>query len=294
MNLQKSMTILILIFKSNKMKKILLSISLIIISTIFIISCTNNESINEPKNEEFEKFKTLGKKHNEALDYFINKVKKTRKSELQKVISINGISETVNEFAKQDDVLKNCSEFVHNSCEKTCEKMFGNNIKLAKNTNSKTSEIDIFTNPNANEYVNTIKNLDNYTDYLTYQKKLDQLMSKLGGDNTISENEKYTIYTIASIGYSSSEYWETKGENWFLNKTKHSYNKVDPKEFWKDFLKADIAGAIGGAQVGAGTAGIVVPVIGAIPGAVVGAASGGLGASIVWGTAELVVDSLFD
>jgi hypothetical protein len=288
------MAILILIFKSNKMKKILLSISLIIISTIFIISCTNNESINEPKNEEFEKFKTLGKKHNEALDYFINKVKKTRKSELQKVISINGISETVNEFAKQDDVLKNCSEFVHNSCEKTCKKMFGNNIKLAKNTNSKTSEIDIFTNPNANEYVNTIKNLDNYTDYLTYQKKLDQLMSKLGGDNTISENEKYTIYTIASIGYSSSEYWETKGENWFLNKTKHSYNKVDPKEFWKDFLKADIAGAIGGAQVGAGTAGIVVPVIGAIPGAVVGAASGGLGASIVWGTAELVVDSLFD
>lgn len=271
------------------MKKILTSVFTLMITTLIIYSCTNNDSNENSKNSEFEKFKVLGKKHNEALNYYLKKVKETKKSELTNLLSIDGVNKTIKEFANHDNVLKNCSVSLNEGSITTCEKMFGKNIKNATKTFNKYNLKSNFSN----EYIEEIINLDDYNGYILYQKKINELMFQLGNDNNITEIEKKTIYTIAAIGYSSSEYWETEGENWLLNTKKQSTNKQNP-DFWKNFLKADVAGAIVGAEAGAGTGAVVVPIIGAIPGAVAGAAGGGLSTSIVWGVGELLIDSIFD
>lgn len=272
------------------MKKILTSLFILIITTLIIYSCTNNDSNENSKNSEFEKFKVLGKKHNEALNYFIAKVKKTPKRELEELKSIEGITSNVNEFVIQDNILKSHSNITNKSCKETCVKMYGKKLSKTNKTSLNSNLTDVFTNTNANEYIDKISNFDKYTNYINYQKKIDNLMLDLSRDNTITESDKSIIYTVAAIGYFSSEYWETEGYKWMSTKPNNTTNKALPKDFWKNFTKADVSGAIGAAIAGAEIGGITVPIIGAIPGAVVGAAAGGIGSSIAWGTTELLFD----
>jgi hypothetical protein len=257
-----------------------------LIATVMLTSF----SFGQDSPKKFDDYKIFGQIHNEYLDYFFENYSKEINIDTDKKMVLERIKESINKFSSANKYLASFSNEVVFGSSYLSDNYYSRILKVNWENNSlfQLNYIKKYSDVQR-EYLDRIIN-SVAEDYLVYQSNIDDLMKKLEIDKRLDESNKSIIYFSASIGYYSSEYWQTNGPK--LQEVLHNgttYSKLPPG-FWRNFLKADCVGAIVGAIDGAGSGAVVVPVIGAVPGVVVGAAGGAFIASCSWGIAELLFE----
>lgn len=245
------------------------NISLLILSLIFLIACQNKNEIQEEQKLNYEQ---VGKLHNEALDYVLEKIKSQPQTKTNtRKISVGQTLGMVDEFLIQ----KGFTSYY-----------------TTKTTISKTDcMIDLTTKQK--KYYDMIMFAFSQSSDMDVSQAISYIIEI---ENEIrkecSEEEQIPLLCGTAVARYTIVYWSDNLYKWKVavlgNKSMTKSNDWS----WQNFGGADVSGAVSGA-VGGAMAGALVGGVGAGPAALVGGLNGGAGNSAGY-AAEVFWDWLWE
>lgn len=311
------------------MKKTISILSLIILTSLFWLSCRQDNlattNLNEDQNKNFassakitadgleltpETFNIIGETHNNALDYIYN----------------NQISNNIN--SNYEDINNSGIHYIFNVDENM--KLTSDNPQLLQTSEQKANIKYIVENAGVlsmseiiMKYKTITENQKKYIDLLdqavnssnlTYDNIIRNIKQiEEDAINELSDNEIVYFLGMSSVAKSSLEYWNTsRGEKWFTSYgiafkpigsfSTNTANKIS----WRNVAIADIVAfgygfpsgvtvgmVAGGLAVGVGTAGVGAG-IGAVLGGLIGGSASGLAHAAVASGLTLGAEKIAD
>lgn len=262
----------------------LLKITLVLLFTFTLFSCTNDDD-NPKKTEKkstYEDLKKIAKLHNEGLDYIYNEIIKIESNKRKDEINAKFFVDKTVEFLNKQNVNYHLDK---SKLLKRIKEKYPNLTYDKERSKEFFEETLKKFNPTQRSYIRKIVEIETGT-IPEIQQKIQLLMRQLDNDKSISHKQKECIYLVAGVAHHSIEYWYNNKNKWKEHLTARnsklerytlmagSWNNVD----WGDVAFEDCEGVCDGAEDGAE--------IGLEYGAAIGAAVEGIGYSAVAGYAS--------
>lgn len=219
------------------MKKIFITLVILIGATIALQSCKKKEELIN--NQEFN-YSKAGKMHNKILDYYYtSNINKKVESFEERIDQIdNYLSQTIDQvkpgtFRKIIDENSTLKERMYSITENN-----NLNMKLLVQEMLKNDEISI----NLFMYLNEITAIyeQNMFDFDNIIDNLNLLHSRMKNDDSLNQNEKNKLEAVIQISISSAEYWNSPKNRKFLTQ----------KTLSLPWYEKDVAGALAGISSG--------------------------------------------
>jgi hypothetical protein len=239
--------------------------------------------------DNFDDYITFGNMHNQSLEYYYNRLT-NNPNESQYLVTTNGIVSGIHDYFDQNGMGSVSANFSNSFSDLISKFQLNSDLSNLRTNYTNGINSDIQRNLTAvqNEYFSILYKTEDFQNADAYNQTVTNLMNNLKLDNRLSSRDKQTIYLAASIGISSFKYWEDNHVKWQTIAAKNIAGRT-ATQYWKEFTKADIGGAITGGIGGAFAGAVTVPGIGAVPGWVLGAVGGAIGGSVSWA----IMDAIF-
>tara|TARA_B110000046_G_scaffold102424_1_gene110054 strand:- start:283 stop:1173 length:891 start_codon:yes stop_codon:yes gene_type:complete len=258
------------------MKKIKISLGLILATLIFTVACTNDKEIENAEKLAVEDFLSFGKMHND----FLTNVKENF-SEVESITNENERINFINDFNKNFidglDISNSEKEILSSEFDKTktyvvednlIQSSFGNSIFNKSSTNKNDDEVSIFSlvddlknqnniNDKSYEILNSLSNSlkDNYEGNLSDEQlklNVENLIIEFNDFGYENNGEGEMVGTFLAISISSLEWWEENPDALDIFSSRNQANKSQLIAPW---LAADLVGGlISGVTAAAGQA----------------------------------------
>jgi len=208
--------------KKKYLTKILVFLSVLILTVSLFFACNANEEIKTSEMELF--YPEIGQMHNQGLDSILKDLWKAKieidvanlQTQTRSILQPSFTSQKAIEIIKESTV-SNLKEILSDFPDEILQESVFNKIMYDVVVPTRAeNELLYSLTPFQQKYYSRIQNLadEEGITVLQFQKQLLELQQEIKGNAPAGSNEADALYYGISVAYYSAQYWEDKAVQW--------------------------------------------------------------------------------